>query len=257
DLTVVATVAPEEIELGEEAQLNAVVSGGLGNYIYNWSSYPEGYSSDTQNPITSPDYTTVYFIEASDGESIVEDSIVLIVYAEPATPSQPIGPDSVELANTEISEYYALYIPGALTYNWTLSPENAGTLEPDANKVDIHWNTEFSGWCNLSINAINEYGESEYSEDLEIYIDYIIGIDKLSNKQIHLYPNPANDQIHISGILLFNKLSIRNNLGQIMYLTEINDQKELVINTQQLMPGIYYILLENNNKTEVRKFIRQ
>lgn len=256
ELTVVATVDPEEIQWNETAQLDAIVAGGLMDYIFSWTSYPEGFTSDIQNPEVSPGYTTVYHIEVNDGESTVSDSIILIVYAAPAIPNQPIGPDSVELANNETSQYFTPYIPGALTYNWNLSPENAGILETNANSVLINWNPEFTGWCYLSVNAINEYGESEYSEVLEIYIDYLINTNSIQANNISLFPNPTKDILFINGIKPFTEYHIINSLGKTIQSGQIKKETMLNVETNSFEPGIYFIQFINGNELTAKKFIK-
>jgi len=255
ELSVVATVDPEEIFSYQTAQLDAIVSGGLLEYNYSWTSYPEGFISDIQNPEVSPNYTTVYYIDVEDGASSVSDSVMLIVFVPPAIPNQPIGTDTVELANNQSTPYYTPYIPGALTYNWELSPEEAGTLETNENNVVIHWNPEFSGWCYLSVNAVNEYGESEYSETLEIYIDYLIGVDALISNDVFIYPNPVRNLLRVSGTDNYSEYLIRNNLGQIVIQEELDKTNE--INTAFLQNGLYFIQFKNQQNSITKKFVKK
>jgi hypothetical protein len=64
---------------GDSAQLIAGVSGGSGTYTYSWTSDPEGFVSTEASPVVTPDTTTTYFLEVSDGLFITSGSIVIMV----------------------------------------------------------------------------------------------------------------------------------------------------------------------------------
>lgn len=257
ELVVVATASPDEIEDWEDTELLATVTGGTGTYEYNWTTYPVGFQSNLPSFITSPNYTTIYTVEVSDGETSAQSEVTVTVFAAPAIPNQPIGSDTIELANTTNTPYTAAFIPGALTYEWSLSPETAGTLTSDANDVDIEWNTEFSGYCYLSVKAINEYGESEYSETLEIYIDYLIGLEKIDFEQISLYPNPSQNLVQISGVSLVEYYSIKDISGKTLLKGINNDQQnEIQIDISTLPSGLYFIIFENDSVISSQKLIK-
>jgi hypothetical protein len=256
ELSVVATVDPETIEWYQTAQLNVMASGGLLDYTYSWNSYPEGFNSDLQNPEVSPLFTTVYYVEVNDGATFATDSVTLNVMAPPATPNQPDGPESVELAYTTYSQYSTAYIPGALTYNWSIDPEEAGTIETNENSSTITWNPEFSGWCYLTVNAVNEYGESEYSETLDIYIDYLIGTNDIINDQVSIYPNPVNDILYLSGVQNYQEYEIHNSYGQIIEKGFLKDPKTTSIQTNEFQTGLYFIQFINNEQRITKKFIK-
>jgi hypothetical protein len=256
ELTVVATVDPEAIEYGHSAQLDAIASGGLLDYTFSWTSYPEEFNSGVQNPEVSPLFTTIYYVEVHDGESYANDSVMLFVYAPPAVPSQPEGPSTVELAYTSSTNYYTPYIPGAITYQWDLSPEEAGNLDVSENTVTITWNPEFRGWCYLSVNAINEYGESEYSEILEIYFDYLVHTNSLSSDNISIYPNPAKNELFISGGNFYSEYLIINSIGEIISKGQIKNEPNFKINTEKLKTGLYFIQFTNGTNLKTKKFIK-
>ncbi|NPD84525.1 T9SS type A sorting domain-containing protein [Lentimicrobium sp. L6] len=161
------------------------------------------------------------------------------------------------MANTTNTPYTAAYIPGALNYEWSLSPETAGTLTSDANDVDIEWNTEFSGYCYLSVKAINEYGESEYSETLEIYIDYLIGLENIDFEQISIYPNPSQNHVQVNGASDVENYSIKDISGKTLLQGSNNDQQgKIQIDISSLPNGLYFIIFENNEVISSQKLIK-
>ncbi|MCK5838741.1 MAG: T9SS type A sorting domain-containing protein [Bacteroidales bacterium] len=78
-LSVIARADPEEICTGYSSQLMAIPSGGSGEYSYEWTSNPPGFSSLLQDPIVYPEFTTTYYVEVNDGFTIRSDSVVVLV----------------------------------------------------------------------------------------------------------------------------------------------------------------------------------
>lgn len=72
-------VSLSEICPGDTAQLFANVSGGSGEYTYQWSSDPVGFSSDESNPLVSPEQTTIYTLVVDDGNTQMEASVTVNV----------------------------------------------------------------------------------------------------------------------------------------------------------------------------------
>jgi len=71
---VTVTASPESVCAGGEVQLNA---SPVGPEIisYHWTSLPEGFTSDEQNPLVYPDVTTIYIVETFDGVFTSFDSV--------------------------------------------------------------------------------------------------------------------------------------------------------------------------------------
>lgn len=88
-LSVEVTATPQSIIQGESSQLNATVTGGTETYTYSWTSFPPGFSSSISNPVVTPDETTSYFVEVSDGVNTVSGSVNVEV--ESATATQNIA----------------------------------------------------------------------------------------------------------------------------------------------------------------------
>ena len=98
DLAVVAGVDPTDICLGSTAQLNVDPQGGSGTYTYSWTSIPEGFSSDEQNPVVEPIENTKYFIAVNDGVLTMYDSTAVAVHALPVA---DLGEDQVLCGETQ------------------------------------------------------------------------------------------------------------------------------------------------------------
>ncbi|TSA28235.1 MAG: T9SS C-terminal target domain-containing protein [Bacteroidetes bacterium] len=75
-----ASATPATFCLGEDTvQLNAVAYGGSGSYTWSWTSIPEGFTSDLQNPLVIPTDTTLYIVATSDGNQTRQDTVLVQV----------------------------------------------------------------------------------------------------------------------------------------------------------------------------------
>jgi hypothetical protein len=78
---------------------------------------------------------------------------------------------------------------------------------------------------------------------------YAIGINEENENSnpAAIFPNPFNNELNIK-LLNSNQyeVKIHNTLGEIVYLTTIESGVQL--NLENLIPGIYYLSLYNNNE---------
>ena len=120
------TADPLEICQGESSQLNAMATGGSGNYTYSWTSNPSGFNSDLPNPVVSPDQTTTYTVIVDDGYNTISGDITLTVDGLPVPDA---GGDITILNGTNtILQGSASGGSGSYAYHW----EPASKLEdPD------------------------------------------------------------------------------------------------------------------------------
>ena len=81
-LAVNGVATPSSICHGATSQLNAVGSGGAGNYSYEWSG-PNGFSSNLPNPVVQPDETTTYTVSVSDGYNCASSNVSVTVIPLP------------------------------------------------------------------------------------------------------------------------------------------------------------------------------
>ena len=76
---------PTNVCEGSGSQLSASGAGGTGTYTYSWTSDPEGYTSDEQNPYFDDIMEeTTFTVELNDGNFSVYDNVVVTVDPMPA-----------------------------------------------------------------------------------------------------------------------------------------------------------------------------
>jgi len=120
---------PTTICAGETTQLQAIGSGGNGNYTYSWTSVPVGFNSSIFNPIADPNITTTYTCIIGDGTDTVQQHIVINVNP---TPNASILNLNSTYCNTDNSVNIIVSPPGGTLSGTGVSgfyfnPSNANT----------------------------------------------------------------------------------------------------------------------------------
>jgi uncharacterized repeat protein (TIGR01451 family) len=72
---------------------------------------------------------------------------------------------------------------------------------------------------------------------------------------IHIYPNPATEQLTIKTEQAYSSYTITNSIGQVMMSNDMNG-KESKVDIKSLATGIYYLSLLGEGGTEVSKFVK-
>jgi hypothetical protein len=81
-LAVNAVAMPGSICAGTTTQLQAVGSGGAGNYTYSWTG-PNGFTSGLQDPTVQPPATSTYSVTVSDGYNTATNTVTVTVIPLP------------------------------------------------------------------------------------------------------------------------------------------------------------------------------
>ena len=79
------------------------------------------------------------------------------------------------------------------------------------------------------------------------------------NKKVKIYPNPVNDQLHITGLDPETDAAIvvTDITGKIIKKLDAGNINNITINTRSLAPGTYYLIIQKENKRTAYKFIKQ
>ena len=114
----------------------------------------------------------------------------------PTEPGTPEGPDVV--CNDMVSDYESDGADDADSYVWVLTPEDAGTLTANGLNATVEWNAEFDGIAEVALYGINDCGDGNYSQALEVAVDAlpapeIAGEDYVCDDQVELYEVVENE----------------------------------------------------------------
>jgi hypothetical protein len=72
--------------------------------------------------------------------------------------------DSIICIGIPSSEYHVSKVTGATAYNWSLIPENAGTIISNSETATVNWNHVYSGRTSISLQVSRNDELSEISE---------------------------------------------------------------------------------------------
>ena len=76
-----------------------------------------------------------------DQDNTVTDDMTLQFKDVPGVPSKPQGPDYVDLAAVQISQYTVTLLDGSEDYIWLLEPTDAGMIVADKTTATVSWNS--------------------------------------------------------------------------------------------------------------------
>ncbi len=96
------------------------------------------------------------------------------------------------------------------------------------------------------IKQIDYDGKFDYSNIASVYFD---------RNEISIYPNPANDEIHITSKKeVLRRINIYNHIGQ---LVQSLAQKSNVVNIESLPHGIYWVRITEDAQTSTIKLVKE
>ena len=119
-LNVLAVAQSNTICANDTVFLNAMASGGTGNYNFTWSSLPSGFSANIANPIALPSVNTTYTVSVNDGFNTQTSSTNIVIYPLPAqftltgngSYCQGSGGNNISLNNSYNDVLYQLFQNG-------------------------------------------------------------------------------------------------------------------------------------------------
>jgi hypothetical protein len=133
DIALAVSADKDSLCQGASTRIYANVTGGSGNPSYQWTSDPEGFSSTEQDPVVSPEITTTYFVEVTDGSIVLEDQVTIGVVP---LPDLDLG-DDIAVCQGGSATFDAG--PGFATYHWSdgSSEQTLTVYEPGSYWVDV------------------------------------------------------------------------------------------------------------------------
>jgi len=183
---------------------------------------------------------------------------------QPSIPQQPTGQDTLCVNTDSITTYTTQTAIGAWTYEWELTPEEAGIIEPENLTANIHWNPFYEGEATIKVRSTNDCGESAWSDSIIVNTYICLGTEEHEDARIPVitvYPNPASS-------ILTVKFNPHNNNG--LTTVEVIDAygrkvynnvlsfstKQTKINVTNWAKGLYLIrVIENGKVVAWRKIV--
>ncbi len=195
-----------------------------------------------------------------DGNTF-SDSLTLSFIYPPDAPATPVGPDYVDVYKVTETEYAVNPVEGATGYLWELYPEEAGTVSGNDTSATVYWNLNYLGDAYLKVLAENECGTGEFSDSLAIFVDNTVGVKTAQDRNMLIYPNPADGMFTVmlrTGVYGNVHLKIYSPVGKEIFVQKYDREKgsgKININIQNMTPGLYFVVVEQNSKKFVRKLL--
>lgn len=199
----------------------------------------------------------IYFVEQKvwDVEEDLVGRIVKIdtieIFPTPI-PAFHYYPDTVALPNANVTFYNAT--ADGDYYLWIFGDE---ATSDETDPVHLY---QSSGAFFVTVVAINIHNclASEQIGPVIVLPEYTLGIEKLKDNEIELFPNPTKEflNIKIDGYNLIDRISILDLQGRVLLSKSINS-KENTIDVSILKDGLYFIKAESGKKAIRSKFIKK
>ncbi len=123
----------------------------------------------------------------------VTKNVDVTINSQASVPVKPMGPAQVDLHTTGNSEYTVQPATFAQNYVWQLSPADAGIVSGNTTSAEVVWNSSFRGDASLMVKAVNNCGESIFSDAVLVQVYSSLGVsDNNSQIGISISPNPNN-----------------------------------------------------------------
>jgi hypothetical protein len=116
-------------------------------------------------------------------------------------------------------------------------------------------------WDSIDVNSIAEWAGGSFVDSCG-HISVGINETEISQRLLHIYPNPSSNNITIEFDLLKQEMicfEIRNVLGQIVYTkTEqfLGGKQSIEIDINDFPNGVYFVHLQNGNRIGSAKLIK-
>ena len=260
--TMTAEETQYDICQGESVDIVLNATGGIPNnpepYSYTVSGEgiePFEFTGETYTLTLSPTESTEIHLTkvvmanpdcGGNCEADLDITLVINVYEHAA---QPVinGDAELDVRLTPTSTYT---IANDVMVGFGIEPEEAGTLVPanDGKSVVVNWSSNYRGTavltatpvspCNdgvgtLSINVKNSTDVNEYGVNASVY------------------PNPTDGNVTIEAEGM-QRLTVVNELGQVVYDAEVNNDTE-TLDMSQYGVGVYMIRIYTVNGIGVKR----
>ncbi|MFZ4547290.1 MAG: C25 family cysteine peptidase [Bacteroidales bacterium] len=178
-----------------------------------------------------------------------------------SVPVKPQGLVEVDLYSLGTSDYTVTNATYAESYVWQILPADAGIISGNTTNANVIWNSTFRGTASINVKAVNNCGESTWSETFEVRVYSSLGIDdNNSTFGVSLSPNPNNGNFTLSVTtpgkdVLAIRIMAAN--GSVVYE---KSGIEIIGNYSEAMklsvaPGSYNITVSKSDGYVVKKFV--
>jgi len=157
--------------------------------------------------------------------------------------------------------FYLLNVNGGSVPNYERGKKDVVLVLPNQY---VEFITKFENFANDSVPYMYHCHLLHHEDDgmmgsFRVLDTTSTGIKQLNFNNLVIYPNPAQNELHIkleSSIQTY-EISVLNVLGESIPLIKPRNTNEIVLNISSLKNGIYVLQIKTNNQISFTKFIKQ
>jgi len=250
DLEAEASASAAGVCEGGEVQVFATVQGGAGTISYNWTSMPEGYFSNEQNPVfENLTQNTTFKVEVTDSlGSVFVSAPEVMVYAFPEV---TLGED------TSLCSYNTLMLDAGTQPNSTFLWSTGATTQT----VELNGEVLGVGTHEIWVEVTNEH-ECSSTASVDVTFKDCTGLEEIENlKNINIFPNPSNGNftVELNAFKMVNlNITVFDANGMMVVpkrTITFNGQHKENINLNHVSKGVYNLFIFDNNHIITRKLV--
>ncbi len=232
------TAYPQQICEGAHSQLSAMLYGGVSQPVFEWAPASSLSNASVSNPVAFPSQTTTYELMVTDGETSHTESITIEVNP---SPDVNLGGDFTICKN----ESLVLHAGEHDSYLWS----NGSTEE----EIVVAWEDYQVDETDIWVLVTNSWGCTATDSIKVVFESCVNTVDWSSSKNITCYPNPASGKVQLE--LPSNEsgeIKLMDVNGRVRKRVQVSSQS-ISLNLHGLEPGVYFIVLYQNEKLFTRK----
>jgi PKD repeat protein len=245
-------------------------TGSADASLYLWTTFPETAGTFTGNTATATLALTSGYIDPFQikvkglnvcGEGEFSEAFNVSIIDIAAAPEKPEGADSVNLNKIDQTDFTLVEVPGAESYAWSITPEEAGTLSGTGLTGTAVWSKSYKGVVSITAKTVNTCGQSIASEPKEVTLYAPVGMNENNGMGIEVFPNPTSGKFNLditSGSLAKISIKIYNVLGNIVFVendVQLNGKLHKTIDISTLPKGIYHLKVEGDNTSVIKRIV--
>ena len=245
---------PESVCEGEKVNIDMYATGGVG--AMDFTVEGEGIESINFNfydyytlSLTPTEDVNIVLTKITDDngcETTLELPINIVVHPYAAQP-EINGDNDLDVRLTPTSTYT---ISNDVMVGFSIEPEEAGSLVPanDGKSVVVTWSDTYKGEAVLTATPISECNNGNGTFDIKVKNSTDVNE---YNINASIYPNPTDGNVTIEAEGM-QRLTVVNELGQVVYDAEMNNETE-TLNMSQFGSGVFMIRIYTENGVGVKR----
>ena len=216
-------------------QGNSTVLNGLGASTYTWST-----GANTSSINVSPSVSSNYNITgtSSFGCQNVANTTIIVLPFPTVSFTNPITD----------------FCTNSATYDFIANPLGGIFTGTGISGATFNPTLAGSGTHLISYTFSDELCSA--TTTIEISVNDCASIENMQNETIQVFPNPANDQLLITGLIEDCLLELFNEQGQLIW-KEKTTSTQSILHLNSIASGIYQLSIQTDKNREIRKVVVQ